>query len=76
MLGDTLTIRGESAAEQENQGETWHVRERRYGALQRSISFPTPVDSDKVDAKYEHGVLTLTLPKAESAKPKQIKIGK
>lgn len=74
--GDTLTIRGESKAEEEKQGETYHLRERRHGTFQRSFTFPSPVDSEKASAAFEHGVLTLTLPKAESAKPKQIRIGK
>ncbi|MBX6314284.1 MAG: Hsp20/alpha crystallin family protein [Isosphaeraceae bacterium] len=73
--GDTLTIRGEAKAEEEKKGETWHLRERRFGPFQRTLSLTTPVDSDKAQAHFEHGVLTLTLPKAEAAKPKQIKIG-
>lgn len=72
--GDSLTIRGESKAEEEKKGETYHLRERRCGAFQRSFSFPSPVDADKAQARFEHGVLTLTLPKAESARPKQIKV--
>lgn len=72
--GDTLTIRGESKAEEEKEGEHWHLRERRFGSFQRSVTLATPVDSDKTEARYEHGVLTLTLPKAEGAKPRQIKI--
>jgi len=72
--GDTLTIRGETRAEEVKKGEQWHVRERRYGALQRSVSLATPVASDKAEAHFEHGVLTLRLPKSEAAKPRQIKI--
>jgi len=73
--GDTLTIRGESKAEEEKKGAQWHIRERRFGAFQRSLSLPTPVNPDQAQAHYEHGVLTLTLPKSEAAKPRQIKIG-
>jgi len=73
--GDTLTIRGESKAEEEKKGEHWHIRERHFGAFQRSVSLATPVDSDQAQAGFEHGVLTLTLPKSEAAKPRQIKIG-
>jgi HSP20 family protein len=72
--GDTLTIRGETKGEEEKKGETWHLRERRYGAFQRSVSLATPIDSDKAAASFDHGVLTLTLPKAEQAKPRQIKV--
>ncbi len=73
--GDTLTIRAETKAEEEKKGETWHVRERRFGTFQRSVSLATPISADKASAQFEHGVLTLALPKAEEAKPKQIKVG-
>jgi HSP20 family protein len=73
--GDTLTIRGESKSEEEKKGHTWHLRERRFGAFQRSVSLAVPIDADKAQAQYDHGVLTLTLPKAEQARPKQIKVG-
>jgi len=73
--GDTLTIRGESKADEEKKGETWHLRERRFGSFQRSLTLPTPVDSDKAQAHFEQGVLTLRLPKSEAARPRQIKIG-
>jgi len=73
--GDTLTIRGESKVEEEKKGEHWHIRERRFGVFQRSLSLSAPVDSDKAQAEFEHGVLTLTLPKSEAAKPRQIKVG-
>lgn len=72
--GDTLTIRAESKADEEKQGEHWHIRERRFGAFQRSVSLSTPVNSDNAQARYEDGVLTLTLPKSEAAKPRQIKV--
>ena len=74
--GDVLSIRGETKAEEEKKGETWHVKERRYGTFQRSVSLTTPIDADKAQAQFEHGVLTLTLPKAEAAKPKQIKVAR
>jgi HSP20 family protein len=73
--GDTLTIRGETKGHEEKSTENWLIRERRAGAFQRSISFAAPVNADRAVAQFEHGVLTLTLPKAEEAKPKQIKIG-
>ena len=73
--GDNLTIRGQSKAEEEKKGEHWHIRERRCGTFQRSLSLTTPVDADKAQAQFEHGVLTLRIPKSEAAKPKQIKIG-
>ena len=73
--GDTLIIQGESRAEEEQKGRRWHLRERRFGQFQRSLALTTPVDSDKAQATFEHGVLTLTLPKSEQARPRQIKIG-
>jgi HSP20 family protein len=73
--GATVTIRGEHKEEAKKDEGTWHLRERRTGAFQRTLSLSTPVDSDKADAHFENGVLTLTLPKSEQAKPKQIKVG-
>src|SRR4051812_19338186 len=74
VLGDTLTIRGEGKSEQEKKGHAWHLRERRFGCFQRSVALASPVNADQARAHYDHGVLTLTLPKAEQAKPRQIKI--
>jgi HSP20 family protein len=74
VQGDTLTIRGESKAEEEKKGEHWHLRERRHGAFHRSVTLSAPVNADNAQGHYEHGVLTLRLPKAEQAKPRQIKI--
>src|SRR5919202_5138474 len=54
--------------------ENWLVRERRFGTFQRSFSLGTEIDPNKVEASFEHGVLTLTLPKAEAVKPKQVKV--
>src|SRR5208337_4340114 len=73
VLGDTLTIRGESKVEEEN-GHNWLLRERRSGSFQRSVSMGTPINVDLATAQFENGVLTLTLPKSEQARPKQIKL--
>ena len=54
--------------------EKYHYREIRKASFSRSISLPTEIEADKANAEFEHGVLTLTLPKAEVVKPKQIKI--
>jgi HSP20 family protein len=72
--GDTLTIRGEMKAEQEKTDEHYHLRERRYGLVQRTVRLSVPVRSDQAKADFENGILTLTLPKSEEAKPKQIKV--
>jgi HSP20 family protein len=69
----TLTISGERNSGTSN-GETAERSERFSGKFRRSISLPTRVDSGKVSATYKDGILTVTLPKAEEAKPKQIKV--
>ena len=72
----TLTISGEQKAQTEpEQGKIWHLRERTMSSFRRTITLPVPVEADQAQASYENGVLTLTLPKAESAKPKVIKLG-
>ncbi|MCX7912790.1 MAG: Hsp20/alpha crystallin family protein, partial [Dehalococcoidales bacterium] len=48
--------------------------EHRYGAFSRSVTIPVPVRADKAEAAFENGILTITLPKAEEVKPKQIKV--
>ena len=74
VLGDTFTIRGENKAVDEQKDHNWLVRERRAGSFQRSVTLGTPIKADKVSAQFENGVLTLTLPKSEQARPKQINI--
>ncbi len=70
---DVLTIAGESAAE--NLAEDSKViRERRFGKFSRSLRFPTIVNGDAVEANFEHGVLSITLPKADHVKPRQIPV--
>ena len=71
---DVLTIKGEIQSEEESEDNRYHLRERRYGRFARSLSLPTTVEADKINANYEAGVLTLTLPKAEEVKPKRIAI--
>jgi HSP20 family protein len=75
VKGNTLTIRGEHKDEEERGDQNWLVRERRGQSFYRSVSLPAAVNADKAEAKYENGVLTLTLPKADEALPKQIRIG-
>lgn len=74
LTNDVLTIRGETKADTEINEENYHLRERRHGSFVRSVTLPVPVQADKVDAAYENGVLTLTLPKAEELRPKKIAI--
>ena len=69
-----LTISGERKQEiQRKEGESFRS-ERYFGKFQRSVTLPTAVDSTKVNASYKDGVLTVELPKAEEAKPKQIAV--
>jgi HSP20 family protein len=74
ITGDTLTIKGERKEEQEIRDDDYFYRERRHGAFSRSVPIPVSIKSDKAEAVFENGVLTLTLPKAEEVKPKQIKV--
>jgi HSP20 family protein len=69
-----LTLRGERKREAEVKEAQYHRVERVYGAFQRSIRLPALVDADKAEAVFKDGVLKLTLPKAEEAKPKPISI--
>jgi len=69
-----LTLRGSRQFEKATEGETYHRVERAYGSFERSFSLPTNVDPEKVKAAYRHGVLHLTLPKREEAKPRSISI--
>jgi HSP20 family protein len=69
----TLTISGERKRESTN-GEKSQRTERYVGTFRRSVALPTRVDASKVTATYEDGILKVTLPKAEEAKPKQIKV--
>ncbi len=69
-----LTIRGEKKQEKEEKGKTYHRIERSYGTFERSFRLPSRIAVDKIDAKFKDGVLTLTLPKTEEARPKEIPI--
>jgi HSP20 family protein len=70
----TLTIGGERKAENTNESTELYYRERPHGRFQRSINLPESVSADKVTAQFKDGVLTVTLPKNEAAKPRQINI--
>jgi HSP20 family protein len=69
----TLTIRGEKKQDRVEE-ENYHLTERRYGTFSRSIPLSQEVESDKISASYKNGVLTVTLPKPEGTKRKEIKI--
>lgn len=74
MQDNVLVIRGEKKQERTEKDESFHRVERSYGTFQRSIVLPTAVDSKKIKAHFNNGVLKITLPKAEEAKRKEIPI--
>jgi HSP20 family protein len=69
-----LWITGERKQEQEQSGKTYHVVERSYGHFRRVINLGNEVDPDRIQAHYKDGVLTVIVPKAESARPKKIEV--
>ena len=71
---DSLTIKGEIKSDNEVKENQYHFRERRFGSFARSISLPTKIKGDAIEASYQNGVVTLRLPKAEEVKPKRIAI--
>jgi HSP20 family protein len=73
LENDTLTVKGERKFEQA-QGKGYHRIERSYGTFARSFTLPNTVDTEKVRADYKNGVLTITLPKKEVAKPRTIRV--
>lgn len=74
VQNDVLTIQGEKKQECEKKDEDYYRVERCYGSFQRSFTLPSSVASDKIDASYENGILTLSIPKLEEAKPKEIEV--
>lgn len=70
-----LTIAAKRHGWEPAEGQSWYLREIRPGAFTRSLSLPFPVETEHATAHFTNGVLTLTLPKAEAAKPKRIQIG-
>ena len=69
-----LTVRGETASHFETTEGNYLMRERRSGSFHRSLRLPDTVDQDKAEPRYEHGVLTISLPKAEAKKAKQFEV--
>jgi HSP20 family protein len=74
LENNTLTLRGERKLDKEVKEDSYHRVERAYGAFSRSFTLPTVVDQGNIKAEYRDGVLKLTLPKREEAKPRQIQI--
>jgi len=74
LCGDLLTIKGEKKQKTEEKKENYHRIETHYGAFSRTIRVPVSVNSEKIKASYDNGVLKITLPKKEEVKAKQIEI--
>ena len=74
MRDNVLTIRGEKKQEKETKEANYQRVERTYGSFSRSFTLPTGVKAGEVDATYKDGILSIALPKAEEAKPKQIEV--
>lgn len=74
LENNLLTIRGEKRQQAEENTERVHRYERTYGSFERAYSLPTTVDPDKIAASYTNGLLTVTIPKAERARPREIPV--
>jgi HSP20 family protein len=69
-----LMIRGAFRTQEETDEDNIHIRERYYGKFQRMIALPSDVQTDNINAEFEDGILTLSLPKTEEAQPKRIEV--
>ena len=74
VTDNRLTVKGEKRQETETEGKNYHRVERRYGNFQRSFTLPRNIETSNIKAGFKDGVLTLTIPKAEAAKPAEIPI--
>jgi HSP20 family protein len=74
LENNVLTMHGTKQQVAEERTERVHRYERTYGTFERSFTLPATVDANNIKASYEHGVLTVTLPKVEKAKPRQIEV--
>lgn len=74
FTNNTLTVRGEVKQDETAEDEQYHLRERRYGKFSRSITLPARIDADHIQADYQAGILTLTLPKTDEVKARRISV--
>ena len=74
LVDGVLTLQGENKPDENIKGNDYRLRERALGAFHRRLQFRVPVDAEKVEAVSHHGVLTLTIPKAEEIRPKKISV--
>lgn len=74
LENNVLTISGEKSEETQEAKDTWHLSERRYGKFSRSFLLPREVEQERIEAHFDHGVLTVTIPKTERARRKRIDV--
>lgn len=74
VTDNVLTIKGQLRPYELGENEEYYLQERRYGTFSRSLNLPVPVITEEIEAAYENGVLTLTIPKTEEVRPKRIAI--
>jgi len=74
VTGEVLTLSGNRKQETVGDSTTFHRRERGYGTFKRSIQLPYPVQTDKIEAGFKNGVLSISLPRAEEDKPRKITV--
>ena len=75
-LRNRVSLAGKREIQREHERVSYHRKERAEGLFNRTVTLPTEINADKVDAQYADGILTLVLPKAEETKPRQIKVRK
>lgn len=74
LENNVLSVRGEKKQQAEEKTERVHRYERSYGSFERSFSLPSSVDPERIAASYAHGILTVSIPKAERARPREIPV--
>lgn len=74
LQNNELTVRGQTKQEHKTENTRYHIQEQHYGAFERTVRFPEPVDADKVSASLSDGILTIQVPRAEEARPRRITI--
>jgi HSP20 family protein len=74
VQGNTLTLSGRTSEEKEDRGEGYYHVERRSGSFKRSVSLPSDIDPDRIEASTRDGVLTITCPKSEKSKARKIEV--
>jgi HSP20 family protein len=74
VTGNTLSIKGESHTERDEERANVHYRERRYGTFSRTVELPSDIDTSKIEASFEHGVLKITAARAAGLQPRKIAV--